>query len=358
MTNNRSCKFLDSRILHAMDIRDIMSTLRMETYKKIEGRPSIVDVFHQKDRCGIYLLRFDGDEYYVGQSKNIPGRYVQHRGKHKDITHIMFKSIKNEWLDVEEADAIGRLESHVKLRNIRLMSAPELESDLDGIYPREEQDQWLNSVSTSPNYMIRTPEKSLRDRYTRRFHELSKDKFFFDSILPVMKKYVSLCIPEPFLTEISFWGCSCLPGGHSNPQDIEIYSRINIYWQEVFTVGKILKTKEPIFSWHLSKKELFSLSKQEIKSRFGHIASLVGADDHYKTGGQDQFNLEVFSTEDAMKLLDDKMIIDSMKLFNWRNMRKGASNNADSHCMDLADLLLHELHTDNSDEFGLRTGGY
>jgi hypothetical protein len=322
-----------------MDLLAMLSELNFLETKKIYNRPSIVDFFHNRSRCGIYLLHFSDGTYYIGQAIDIPRRYTQHRKKHNDITHISFKNVKKDDLNSYEAEAIRKFESKFQLRNISLASAPAMDADLDELLHPDRQSEWLEEKIPSVIFKKRIVDKTLRSKYSLRFCDLKRNSFFIEQILPVLKKYVSICIPEPYLTEISFWGSSCLPA-HESTTTIEIYSRINMYWQEVFTVGKMLEQKLPLFSWHLSKKIIASHLGENFKSTFKTYKTIEFDDHYYESGGFDQFAVYIYDTDEAMLLLDNNSIIEAIKNFNLRCMRKGAHIHAPYHCMHLADLIL------------------
>jgi hypothetical protein len=48
-------------------------------WKYVQGRTSIADSFKPRRRCGIYVLRFSNEEFYVGQAVDVTIRYAQHR---------------------------------------------------------------------------------------------------------------------------------------------------------------------------------------------------------------------------------------------------------------------------------------
>jgi len=319
-----------------MKIFNELSRLGFRDTKQIINRPSIADIFHERERCGIYVLHFSDGAYYVGQAVDIPRRYVQHKKKHQDITHISFKNTPKTDLNKSEAEAIGVLEMACDLRNISLTSAPILDSDLDDIFSLSDQQQWLMTSELTLNYKMRLVDNTTRSKYSRCFFELKRDLFFVESVLPVMKKYVERCIPEPYLTELSFWCCTCLPNSHANEDILEVYSRINLYWQEVFTVGKHLDTKTPHFAWHLKRSGLDACISDFCK----RYDCLWDGERNYISGGQDQINLTLSDTEEALDVLDDTRFVQAIKEFNLRNMRKGTNNWAVNHCMDLSDLLL------------------
>jgi len=52
----------------------------------------------------------------------------------------------------------------------------------------------------------------------------------------------------------------------------------------------------------------------------------------------------LYDTSEALDLLEDDLFVESIKLFNLRNMRKGGLIFAYAHCMDLADQLLKDIY--------------
>ncbi len=306
---------------------------------RVDHRHSIYDSFTGQNKCGIYVLHFSDGTFYIGQSNNIPRRYLEHRKKNSDIAHISYKLSKENDLDRLEAASIAAFEGKYTIRNISFASYPQKTADLDILIPPDLQKQWL-ICEKIPRRYYRQEDLSLRVKYKRKFAELMEDKVFINTALPVMQKYVSRCLLDPCTTEISFWGCSCLPDGHIATADMEIYSRINIYWQEVFTVGSDLRRGLPFFSWHLEKSSISDFTLSELIEKFGKFETLEFNDHYYKTGGSDQFNAYCENAEEALDLLDNVAFVNAIKRFNLRLMRKGSLNFGQYHCMDLADLLI------------------
>lgn len=318
-------------------IENLIVTLGFSATFQVSGRHSIADLLHPDRRCGIYILHFENNEYYIGQAIDVVKRLSQHKKNHDDIVKISFKPATKESLHHEETEAIWSLEKSCILRNITVVSTPQCESDLDAIFDIADQEAWL--VNNNPIFACRRRSEpdGLRGKYTKRFNKISGDSFFLDNLLPVLQKYVRKCIPEPYLTEVSFWGCTCLPSGKD--KDGFVYSRINLYWNEVLTVGRD-SDEVPFFSWHLSESPFNSLSEKDIDQRFSKLSTMATNDHYYKSGGMDQFNITLYSKDEALSILDDVIFLNAAKSFNLRNMRRGAHVYARYHCMDLADLLL------------------
>ena len=302
----------------------------------IAGRTSIADIFSPSNRCGIYILYFSNGEYYVGQSKDVTRRFVQHLRIHHDIEKLAFKRVARKNLDAEEAAVAAVLEGQGhKLRNILLTSIPKGESDFDLIMPLEDQNRWIAGQDYMSPPGVRIVEPELRRKYQGKFLQLTQMPHS-EKAIAGLQHYLRIGVPAPLRTEVSFWSCSCLPSFHN--KQITIYSRINLFWQEVFTAS--LEDKQLSFSIHLT----LSVLQKEFGPSLSKLARrhpLVGIYDHtYAPGGPDQINLDAQGSSALQRLLEDETIVSAIRLFNLRLMKKGPCRFSRYHCMDLADRLL------------------
>ncbi len=304
--------------------------------KHVHGRASIADLFPLGKRCGLYILQFSDGEIYAGQALDVTRRYVQHRKVHYDIEKISFKRVAQKNLNDEERTLIWMLEHQGhRLRNITFTSIPRGESDFDLIMSAEEQERWLKDTSYVDFNASRVIDPELRRKYRRKFQRFAAMPRS-DEIMNILRRYVHAAIPVPLRSELSFWGCSCLPG-YSQP-NIIIYSRINLNWQEVFTALDYKGELE--FSFHLALsplEEAFGESLSLLQEKF---PLLEVTNNFYEPGGQDQINLIVQGTDSAKTFMQQREIISAMRLFNLRLMKKGACIYSRYHCMDLADRLI------------------
>src|SRR5688572_26199658 len=101
---------------------DLLTELGFAKPLFAQGRYSVADLFRKK-RCGIYVLHFANDMFYVGQAVDVVRRYSQHRHNHSDIHRISFKRVSKKNLDFEERSIVHRMETNgFRLRNIQLVS--------------------------------------------------------------------------------------------------------------------------------------------------------------------------------------------------------------------------------------------
>ena len=302
----------------------------------VQGRDSIADLFPSGKRCGLYILQFSDGEIYAGQALDVTRRYVQHRKVHCDIEKIRFKRVAKKNLNEEERALIWMLEHEgYRLRNITFTSISIGESDFDLIMSAEDQEQWLKDTSYVDFNGSRVIDPELRRKYSRKFQRFAAMPRS-DEIMNILRRYVHAAIPVPLRSELSFWGCSCLPG--YSQLKVTIYSRINIYWQEVFTALDYEGELE--FSFHLALsplEEAFGESLSLLQEKFPLLET---TENFYEPGGQDQINLIVQGADSAKTFMQQREIISAIRLFNLRLMKKGACIYSRYHCMDLADRLI------------------
>jgi hypothetical protein len=203
----------------------------------------------------------------------------------------------------------------------------------------KDQERWQTDLSYTDLTGKRTNDRELRRRYSRKFQQFLH-KQDADIVMRILRRYVHHCIPVPVKSELSFWAASCLPA-YSHPGTTTVYSRININWQEVFTISR--EEKRMGFSWHLARsplEEIYGKSLNLLRKKMPGTE----IDDHaYTPGGQDQINLFTESINDAVALLSDGAVIKSARLFNMRLMRKGPCAYSRYHCFELADRLVAPL---------------
>jgi hypothetical protein len=134
-------------------------------WRQVHGRASIADFFKPCRRCGIYVLRFSNEEFYLGQAGDVTRRYAQHRKIHTDIEQMAFKQVPRSKLDEEERSLIWRLEQQGwHLRNVTFAR-----SDFDLVMPSEEQERWLDELGYVDDGGERLIDPELRRRYRERF---------------------------------------------------------------------------------------------------------------------------------------------------------------------------------------------
>lgn len=296
----------------------------------VRGRSSIADLFPPGERCGLYILHFANGEIYAGQASDVTRRYVQHRKVHTDIEQVSFRRVAKNMLDKEERKLIWELEqSGHRLRNVTFTSLPKGESDFDVIMSAAEQELWLHELRMAEHDKDRLIEPGLRRKYRRTYEQFVRLPHAHQAI-NVLRTYVGYSIPVPRRGEVSFWAVSCLPN-----QDV--YARINVYWQEVFTL--FLVENELWLSLHMADSSFAPLSDEALDALFQRHPAVELREHRYKPGGSDQTNF-LLPAAVAVPFFSDPEVLPAIRLFNLRLMKKGPCNFGRYHCMDLADELV------------------
>jgi len=299
----------------------------------VKGRASIADLFKPNERCGIYVLHFSNGEFYAGQAIDVTRRYVQHCNSHKDIEKISFKAIRQNHLDEEERSVIRRLEkSGWLLRNVIFTSLPKGESDFDFIMSPEKQIEWLDNPFIIDGQGERLVAPDLR-RKLRRYYERYLQAPHADRVLEILKTYIAAGIPAIRRGEVSFWCLSCMPKRN-------VYARVNVYWQEVFTA--FVHKNELWFSLHLARSPLEKAFGADLSLLFERHPTADCIDHQYEPGGPDQTSFEI-PAETVKAFISDPSVITAIRLLNLRLMKKGPCVYGRSHCLDLADKIIEVM---------------
>lgn len=113
-------------------VKKTLEEYKFPEFAWVYCRPTVADLFKPDKRCGIYVLRFRDNQFYVGQALDVIRRFVQHTKNHDNIQEISFKTFPQNELNIVEQELLKSLErKSIKLRNINLTSIPKGDTDLD-----------------------------------------------------------------------------------------------------------------------------------------------------------------------------------------------------------------------------------
>ncbi len=307
----------------------------------VQGRLSIADLFPKsKNRCGIYLLNFSDDTFYIGQAIDAVKRFSQHRKNYDNIMRFWFQSIKKENLNEVEQRLIREAELQgLLLTNKTFVSNIIGDTDLDLIVLPTEQENWLRNDSEISNdgydlyHMVEAKHKI---KYRQNFDKLKQVEHYpqFKQILTV---YIKKCLPAFKKTELSFWALSCMPS--TNIATYPRYFCLNVNAMEVLVLGYERKTNKP-FSFVILTSHFFD-NDDELDRLFDKYKTLGVEKSDYRAAGTDQMRF-LFSDLNEIEdmLLNEPKIINSIKLLNLRLMRKGGTIYSPFHCFDLVNDVL------------------
>lgn len=310
----------------------------------VKGQLSIAALFPKSQkRCGIYLLQFSNDTFYIGQAIDAVKRFCQHRKNHDNIIRFWFQNIDKEQLDALEKLLIHQAESQgLLLTNKVHISQIIGETDLDQIIAPDLQFAWLEENATLSNDgfdLYKTIDIQHIVKYQSNFEKL---KTFpeYPSVKQLLKIYIENCLPAFKKTEQTFWSLSCLPA--TNQHTFPRYFGLSINMMEVFVVGYNKKTKEP-FCFLNTSQRFFDNDDEGIyfDSLFEKYPTLEYEESTYRAAGADQIQFHFQNFQECEQfLLSENNMIDSIKELNLRLMLKGSTNYAPFHCFDLVKDVL------------------
>ena len=232
---------------------DIWSLSSFEYYSGLgfpEAAPvatlrSIAHIFGaSKNRCGIYLLQFPDNKFYVGQALNVVRRFAQHRKNYDDIIGFSFIPTPRKLLDETERKLIYKAEQ-LNLLILNTVHATNVvgETDLDLVVSPEQQDFWLFSPESFNRDEVSVSKITLShahlERFWRQFQKF-KTHPLFSPTSELLRIYLANCILSPRRTEYSFWAISCLPTTNHNTWPR--LACINIGVMEVLVIGHFKHT--------------------------------------------------------------------------------------------------------------------
>lgn len=324
-------------------VNDLLFELGFGKPLHVQGRYSVADLFRKK-RCGIYVLHFANDMFYVGQAVNVVRRYAQHCHNHSDIHSISFKPVSKKNLNFEESSIVYRMEkSGFRLRNIQLVSFSYGNTDFDLVMSPDSQEKWLSDLGYNDLDGQRVVDDHLRSLYKRKYEQFIQLPCA-EEMIAIAKQYVQTSIPTPNRSQISFWNCTCLPYPSKG-----LYLRINVGWQTVFD---LIMSEGIIYSkWYLTRlltEQAFGLTLEIVNREMDGVVTLddypgmeviIMKSDLIK-GGLDQVFVSVEGVDNAHKLLDDRYMLSAVRLFNVGLVQKSPCPWGKNHCLDLADRLL------------------
>ncbi|RIJ52283.1 GIY-YIG nuclease family protein [Clavibacter lycopersici] len=171
--------------------------------------------------CGIYVLEFEDEMRYVGQTRQIVARYSAHRRRRGDIVALSFAPCPITDLDECERREIRRQESAHSLRNLNLTGWPAGRGDLD--------------VTVEDGTSIFLPwERERRVRLgdgheggdttmQRRFWDLAA-RPDYEEMADALARYVDECIPDPFGTQRVLWTIVASPSTSRTAEDRRLFT--------------------------------------------------------------------------------------------------------------------------------------
>ncbi len=294
-----------------------------------------------KSRCGIYLLEFPGERFYIGQAVDVARRFVQHRKNYDDISGFSFIPIQRGFLDQVERDLIQKAEL-LGLVILNTVHASNVigETDLDLVLSQEEQAEWLLSPvcfnasdSASP---ISLPGAQL-ERFSKQFRQFKKTPLYIPAS-ELLTTYVHHCIPAPKRTEYSFWVVSCLPTTNRNtwPRLLCVSAGV----MELLVVGFHKDDPSALWGFVTVSSDVLSDTFKTDKSLTDFFPSVEIIRRQYRDAGQHQVTLWAGDEQSFAAIFRHGSIQQAAASLTLRVMRKRATIYSKFHCKHAADYAI------------------
>ena len=292
-----------------------------------------------KKRCGIYLLQFTDELFYIGQAVDVVRRFSQHRRNYDDIQGFSFIPIVKDSLNEVEKELIFNAESLVfKLKNAVHVSSILGDTDFDLLMPISEQDAWLSATSqlaTGENQPKITLPESQQVRFSKNFAQFTEHPSS-QAALMLLREYINECVPVPRRSEYSFWSVSCMPS--TNKDTWPRLLCVNAAMMELFVVGWEKKTNL-LWSFLTVDEDVLSdywPSPDEFLKHFPDVEFVARG---YRDAGQNQITLSCSGDTAMRRLLSDIGVCKAAAALNIRVMRKRANIYMKFHCVQLANQV-------------------
>ncbi|CAN5834091.1 hypothetical protein BH10CHL1_BH10CHL1_14440 [soil metagenome] len=325
-------------------IEQIIAQLGFSSLHNVSGRNSIAEIFGKsKKRCGIYLLHFESNIFYIGQALDVVRRFGQHRNTYSDIIGFSFLPVSKQNLDEQERLLIQSAEINgLPITNRIHVSAIIGKTDLDSVLSDDEQSKWLDTkkefnLCDMSSRVILPPQQYLRYSQTyARFLNRSDQK----QVLELIKKYILLCVPACRRTEYSFWSLTCLPA--TNRSTWPRIAAVNINFMETFVIGHNIENPNTHWGFVNISKSIIEHQYSSMRGFQKKYPFVRFRERMYRAGGNDQITVEVSGLTNLSTILSDDTFTSAAGLLNLRLMRKGGTVYAKYHCPQLADAVLEQ----------------
>ena len=325
-------------------LQGVLSKLGFPSPEEVFSLQTIANFFPtSRSRCGIYLLVFLDNTFYIGQAIDVVRRFVQHRRNYSNIFGFSFQPTKPVLLDEVEQDLIHKAERlGLTLLNTVHTSNVVGETDLDFVVSPEEQQAWLSASDTAAladgAELLVLPDSQIR-RHTIKFRRFEENQHAKVALV-LLREFVSNCLPSPKRTEYSFWVVSCLPS--TNQSTWPRLGCVSAGIMELFVVGYDKNETDTMWGF-------VNVASDVLNDRIGGIRSFPEAhpkveliESVYRDAGQHQICLHAWDEASLRAILTDKAVRKAARVLTLRVMRKRATIYGKYHCKQLANAILSQ----------------
>lgn len=307
---------------------------------------SIAQLFgSSKPRCGIYLLEFPANKFYIGQAVEVVRRFAQHRKNYDEIVGFSFIPTQRVDLDDIERCLIRRAEvlGLVILNTVHASNVAG-DTDLDLVIPPSEQAEWLSRPATfndaDASNQIVLPLSQL-ERYAKQFRKF-KAHPLARVTSSLLQTYIRQCIPAPKRTEYSFWVVSCLPSTNHGTWPRLFCLSAGV--MELLVIGYHKCSPSEMWGFVTVASDVLSETFPTDESLVTTFPSIELVRRDYRDAGQHQISLHAGSEQCMNEILGHEAVRRAAATLAMRVMRKRATIYTKFHCKQLAGIAMEGAH--------------
>ncbi len=323
------------------DIDALLGRLGFGRRVDVRGRAAL-EPWPARLSCGVYLLHLAGGGCYVGQSADLPRRFMLHRRAFPPIEQLSLQALPADplLLDAREQAAIDALaQAGVPLLNqIHPLISPQ-SSELDLVVPPHEQRAWLASDPLAPPADDHTRPAVTLDahRATAACYARLQRRPDLPLLLELLERYLRGAVPWPRRTELAFWSIACLPA--ASAADWPRLACLSMSLQDVLVVGHGRREPDRLWVSMVLSRDAFR-ERFPTDARFHRRHPRVGLEAASAVDGPACLRLTFPDAERALHGLGDPDLLRPARLLALHLMRARRSLHRQQHCFLLADRLL------------------
>ncbi|MBC7552460.1 MAG: hypothetical protein H7257_00625 [Taibaiella sp.] len=316
-----------------------------DLYLALEGKGFIINPhnvigFPFENSSGLYIIEFDNNEFYIGQTKEIRKRYKAHLNNYKNIKNFFFLSLvaSELLLQSHESQLIAWFEQNLlRIKNLKQIK-------FENIFCRDYQKKWISNLEFNYVAGIKYFDPETRSKYSAKF-QLLQQKGYFQSLCSILSQYIKEGIPNYLGSEFNYWSVSCLPVDTFREN---IISRVNICSVPVLSayIGSDDTVKVMLLVSILPFIDAVN-SKFKCDVLFANVPSLsFDLSERFEIAEGDLIALFI-DADDFEAAINNSIILKAIRLLNLRMMNKVGAEEKHTrnriHCLDLSDYIFEKI---------------
>lgn len=317
--------------------------------KKFAGSKTAVGPRRTVRYAGFYLLAFDDNTYYVGESVNLRSRMGGHNTAWgEEITTVRFlrQNLSKQQLRAQEKKLIHQLNAIIPegCRSKTHASVTAGVDALDEFLTEDEQKSWLKNpraFNNNDDATLKAMSAAQETKYSTNFRKFSKLETA-PQLTTALRSYLENCIPAPRRTEFQSWNVS------ANTYNGQRAFCVSVGKMEVCVgfpngTGFIVVRRTPIFPTPPNRRFAFLKAPAERAFARRHRDVDLDTERTYDDAGEDQITLRARTPQAFTALLTDPQVLHAGAALAYAVTKKHPSTYARYHCPQLVEHVYSEF---------------